>query len=347
MLPLQRIDALLDTLILGVYLVLLTGFVALAALTRTNRPVPDALRKRSARSTGAIQFLMSGLFSAYVIYYTRSASFSTASLFLLVLVALRVANELVWRRTRSVYLLIGVYFLAVFCYFMFLLPVVLGQMGLAVFLVSGFVSAGLVIALLLFLDAHHVFGGPRGFLAPWDWCSPSWAAWSAFPSTTGSRPCRWPCRTAVYFTTPTARVRRSCSVTRSRPGIAPGKPTTIPFATRPATRCTASLLSSPPLETQVYHHWQYYHPEREAWVDTDRIGYRVVGGRRRGDRGVTVKRNVRPGAWRVTTETAGRRPIGRVRFDVVRADSARTAEYVVRRYESSVALFSVAQRYEH
>jgi len=82
-LTLQRIDALLDNLILGVYLVLLTGFVTLAALSRTDRPLSPPLQKLSGWSTGAIQFLAGGLFSAYVIYFTRSASLSTASLFLL------------------------------------------------------------------------------------------------------------------------------------------------------------------------------------------------------------------------------------------------------------------------
>jgi hypothetical protein len=42
---------------------------------------------------------------------------------------------------------------------------------------------------------------------------------------------------------------------------------------------------------------------------------------------------VHPGRWRVTVETADRRPIGRIRFDVVRADTSRTAPYRVRRYQ--------------
>ncbi len=334
-LTLQRIDALLDNLILGVYLVLLTGFVTLAALTRTNRPVPDALRKLSAWSTGAIQFLMGGLFSAYVIYYTRSASFSTASLFLLVLVALLVANELVWRRTWSVYLLIGVYFLAVFCYFTFLLPVVLGQMGLAVFLASGFVSAGLVIGLLLFLDAHHVFGGPRGFLGAVGLVLVLLGGMVGFYLNHWIPPVPLALQDGGVFHDAHREGEAFVLRYEKPPWHRPWQTDDDPFRYTPGDTvyCFAAVFAPTTLETQVYHHWQYYHPGREAWVDTDRIGYRVVGGRRRGYRGVTFKRNVRPGAWRVTVETAGRRPIGRIRFDVVRADSARTAEYVVRRYE--------------
>lgn len=81
--------------------------------------------------------------------------FSTASLFLLVLVSLLVLDEIIWDRLWSSYFLLGVYFLAVFCYFTFFLPTVLGTMGFGVVLTSGVLSAGLVIGLILYLDTHR------------------------------------------------------------------------------------------------------------------------------------------------------------------------------------------------
>lgn len=85
----------------------------------------------------------------------------------------------------------------------------------------------------------------------------------------------------------------------------------------------AAVFAPTDLQTTVYHRWQYYDEKRKTWVDTDRPGYRVVGGRHSGYRGVTFKRHVHPGPWRVTVETPDGRPIGRIRFDVVRADSPR------------------------
>lgn len=87
---LQRIGALLDYGVLGLYLVLLGGFIAPTHLNRNDRPFPLSLQAFSTWSTDAIQFLTGGSFSAYVIYYTRSASLTTASLFLLVLIGLLV-----------------------------------------------------------------------------------------------------------------------------------------------------------------------------------------------------------------------------------------------------------------
>lgn len=334
-LTLQRIDALVDNLILGVYLVLLTGFVTLAALARTNRPLPDSLQKLSTWSTGAIQFLAGGLFTAYVIYYTRSASLSTASLFLLVLVALLVANELIWRRKKSIFLLIGIYFLAVFCYFTFLLPVVLGQMGFEVFLASGFLSSGLVIGLLLYLDARQVFATPRAFLGTVGLVVGLFGAVTVFYVNHWIPPVPLALQEGGVFHDAHREGDAFALRYEKPPWHRPWQNDDDPFHYTPGDTvyCFAAVFAPTTLETQVYHHWQYYHPEREAWVDTDRIGYRVVGGRRRGYRGVTFKQNVWPGAWRVTVETATRRPIGRVRFDVVRADSTRDPQYVTRHYE--------------
>jgi len=41
---------------------------------------------------------------------------------------------------------------------------------------------------------------------------------------------------------------------------------------------------------------------------------------------------VHPGEWRVTVETVDRRPIARIRFDVVEADTSEGLHYTTRRY---------------
>lgn len=162
-LTLERVGAWSDNVILGGYLVLLGGAIALALLDRHLPSLPAPLQALTPWALGAIQFFTGGLFSAYVIYYTRSASFTSASLFLLVMVGLLVANEFVWGRERSSYLLVGLYFLAVSCYLTFLLPLLTGQMGTGIFLTSSALSAGLVVGLLLLLRPYGVFGGQWAF----------------------------------------------------------------------------------------------------------------------------------------------------------------------------------------
>jgi hypothetical protein len=334
-LTLQRIDALLDNLILGIYLVLLGGFVVLATLARNDRPLSRPLEKLSTWAPGIIQFLAGGLFSAYVIYYTRSASFSTASLFLLVLVGLLVANEIVWSRVWSSYLLIGVYFLAVFCYFTFFLPTILGTMGFGVFLTSGFLSAGLVIGLVLYLDGHGVFGDTWSFLGAVGIVVSLLGLVVLFYVNHWIPPVPLALREGGVYHEAEREGQTFLLRYEDPPWYRPWQNDDDPFryTASDTVHCFAAVFAPTALQTTVYHHWQYYDSTRAGWVDTDRIGYEVVGGRRNGYRGVTFKRHVHPGQWRVTVETADRRPIGRIRFDVVRADTARTPTYRVRRYQ--------------
>jgi len=334
-LTLQRIDALLDNLILGIYLVLLGGFVVLATLARNDRPLARPLEKLSTWAPGIIQFLAGGLFSAYVIYYTRSASFSTASLFLLVLVGLLVANEIVWSRVWSSYLLIGVYFLAVFCYFTFFLPTILGTMGFGVFLTSGFLSAGLVIGLVLYLDGRGVFGDTWSFLGAVGIVVSLLGLVVLFYVNHWIPPVPLALREGGVYHEAEREGQTFLLRYEDPPWYRPWQNDDDPFryTASDTVHCFAAVFAPTALQTTVYHHWQYYDSTRASWVDTDRIGYEVVGGRRNGYRGVTFKRHVHPGQWRVTVETADRRPIGRIRFDVVRADTARAPTYRVRRYQ--------------
>ena len=334
-LTLQRIGALLDNVVLGLYLLLLGGFVALTLLDRHDCPLPPSLRALSAWSIGAIQFLAGGLFSAYVIYYTRSASLTTASLFLLVLGALLVLNEWVWDRHRSGYLLVGLYFLAVFCYLTFLLPVILGAMGGWIFLTSGLLSAGIVTGLLVALRLQGVFARLRSFVGALCVIGLLFGGLVTFYVQHWIPPVPLALQhVGVYHN---AKQEGDAFVLRhersSSSGLwGPNGDDPFHYAPGDTVHCFTAIYAPTALRTRVAHHWQRYVPSRDAWVDTDRIGYQVVGGRRSGYRGVTYKEHVSPGRWRVSVETADGRPIGRVHFEVVAADSSRPPSFTTHRY---------------
>jgi len=280
--------------------------------------------------------LAGGLFSAYVIYYTRSASLTTASLFLLVLVALLVANELIWRKVRSGYLLIGLYFLAVFCYLTFLLPVLLGTMGFWVFLASGVLSTGIIIVLLLILRLQGVFTDLRSFAGVLCLVGVLFGGLVTFYVQEWIPPVPLALQhVGVYHDvtkTDDAFLLRQERASKARFWAQKGDD---PFYYSPAdtVHCFAAVYAPTDFETRIVHRWQRYVPSRDAWVETDRITYRVVGGRQNGYRGVTYKQHVEPGQWRVSVETAAGRPIGRISFKIIAADSSRQATFTTHRYE--------------
>lgn len=334
-LTLKRIDALFDNLILGIYLLLFGAFIVLSTLARNDASLPRPLVKLNTWSPSIIQFLAGGLFSAYVIYYTRSASFSEASLFLLVLVALLVANEVIWERVWSSYLLLGIYFLAVFCYLTFFLPTVFGTMGIEVFLGSGLLSAGVVVAIILYLHRRNVFGGPWQFRGAVGLVGGLFGLMVLFYVNHWIPPVPLALQEGGIYheveRVDDAYVLRYQSPPWYRPWQTDDDP--FHYTDDETVYCFTSVFAPTALRTDIYHHWQVYNPDRETWVDTDRIGYQLVGGRRGGFRGFTFKENVTPGMWRVTVETADGRPIGRVRFEVVAGASEAEPSYTERRYE--------------
>ena len=89
----------------------------------------------------AVQFLLGGLFSAYAIFYSRSATLTSTAIFFALLVVLLVANEFLRDRLSSLRLLVSLYALVCFAFFTFFLPVMTGLMNAAIFLVGAGLSA--------------------------------------------------------------------------------------------------------------------------------------------------------------------------------------------------------------
>jgi len=334
---LRRIDALVDNVFLAVYLALLGAFIMLTAFDRGGKLRLKPLKQLTGWSTGAIQFLCGGLFSAYVIYYTQSASLTTASLFLLVLVSLLVANEFMWERTGTgnLYILFGIYFLAVFCYFTFFLPILFGTIGYGLFILSGIVSAIIVGSMLFILYRAGVFKTTASYLGAVGVVVSLLLLVNVFYLQHWIPPVPLALRHGGMY--------RAVEVEQDAYALRYAKAPWYAFWEDPdeevfeyapgdEVHCFAAVFAPTELETNVYHRWQKYDPKTERWVSTDRIGYNVEGGRDNGYRGSTFKKNVQPGEWRVTIETEDERPIGRVNFEIVPADTSADREYGTRLY---------------
>lgn len=87
-----------------------------------------------------------------------------------------------------------------------------------------------------------------------------------------------------------------------------------------AVYCFAAVFAPTDFEQKVFHTWEYFEGASGKWVQTDRIGYEVVGGRDGGFRGFTVKREIHPGEWRVRVEDERGLVLGRIVFDVIRVE---------------------------
>ena len=151
-LTLTRIDRLQDNLLLLIYLLLLGVLIVLTGRIGIEPP-PDRAQLASLSTFPrlvlrsrpyypmASQFLLGGLFSAYAVFYSRSATLTSTAVFFGVLVLLLVGNEFLRDRLSNLRLLISLYALVCFGFFTFFLPVMTGFMNVLVFLAGASLSA--------------------------------------------------------------------------------------------------------------------------------------------------------------------------------------------------------------
>ncbi|MEX2479215.1 MAG: hypothetical protein WD357_12315 [Gracilimonas sp.] len=132
-LTLGRIDRLYDQVILCTYLTSLTVCLYLFNLSGDNKWEGTFLEKYEMYLPLGIQFFLGGLCSAYVIYFSRSVSYSKTISFFIILVILLFANELLKKRISNKYLQFSAYFFVNFTFFTFFIPMLMNSMNTFLF----------------------------------------------------------------------------------------------------------------------------------------------------------------------------------------------------------------------
>jgi len=334
-LTLTRIDRLLDNAVLLLYLVLLGILIVMSARTDWNRnngtnATADAVTAREGAAVSwmdrmqpyyrrGIQFLLGGLFSAYAIFYSKSASLTSTGVFLMLLVVLLVGNEFVRDRLTNVRLLVGLYSLVSLSFFTFFLPVITRAMNTWIFLVGAVLSAGLTVILVRVIyrglqgvgARERVLAGLPGLALV--------GLLVGFYFLNLIPPVPLSLRFGgVYHEV--AREDGSFRLTYySNNWYRFWQRSDDPFRGAGPVYCFTAVFAPVDLHTTIYHRWQFRPLDGKGvpgYSTTDRIGFPIAGGRDDGYRGYTVKQAVTPGDWRVDVETAEGHILGRVSFRV-------------------------------
>jgi cellulose synthase/poly-beta-1,6-N-acetylglucosamine synthase-like glycosyltransferase len=94
------------------------------------------------------QFFYGGIWSTFLVFYFRSADLSVSWPFLLILALSFWANESLKRQFVRLFFQISLFFLAIFCFAIYLVPILLHKIGNEVFILSGLAS---IVFISLFL----------------------------------------------------------------------------------------------------------------------------------------------------------------------------------------------------
>lgn len=331
-LTITRIDRLFENLIILLYLVLLGAAIVAYARMERGTLKWNLMKKYDDYLHLAIQFLMGGLLSVYTIFYFRSTTLSRSGLFVLLLVALLLANEFLTDRLLNRNLLVVLYFFVWLSFCVFFVPVMVGHMSDFVFYASSLISLFPALGLLYFIY-HPDWLENIGQIVTHS-ASILLLCFGIFflygQNLIPPIPLSMEEGGAYYEIT---RSNGKFHLTYDRPSFYEFLETSAdPFywTEGEPVYCFVSIFAPTDFQTNVRHEWQRYDAEESAWITTDNLNYEIQGGRRGGYRGYTFKRNVQPGSWRVNVWTMGDRLVGRVSFEIVSKPEGEKLEMITR-----------------
>ena len=325
-LTLTRIDRLQDNLLLLIYLLLLGILIVLTGRLGIEPP-PDREQLASLPASArwvlrsrpyypmASQFLLGGLFSAYTIFYSRSATLTGTAVFFAILVILLVSNEFLRDRLSSLRLLISLYALVCFAFFTFFLPVMTGLMNAAIFLCGAGLSAVVTLRVVQLIYRNNPDRSRReamGVTAP---------AFGLIGLLVGFYFLNWipPVPLSLKFGGIYHEVKKSgdrFELSFEKQWYQVWKRSDNVFPADEPIYCFTAVFAPVALNTTVYHHWYFRPDSSKRFTHADRIPVKISGGREGGYRAYTFKQRLDPGDWLVDVETEDGRIIGRVTVKV-------------------------------
>jgi hypothetical protein len=269
----------------------------------------------------ATQFALGGLWSGFLVFYSRSASLAASWLFLATLAAFLVGNE-VFRKyhSRLVFASLLLFF-AIYSYAVFSLPVLTRTIGRLTFVASGALA---VLAFAIFLQVLAKVGLERYRQSRLRLVA------GAVVIAAAMNVCYF---TGVLPPLPLSLLRVGIYHSIKHVGndyiaAAEQEPWYTEYAVAAPTLHVArgeslslySAVFAPiRLSAHISHVWQRYDAKRTRWVIQSNVTYAITGGRDGGYRAYTVKTHPTPGDWRVDIKSEDGRLIGRLRFDVADA----------------------------
>ena len=272
--------------------------------------------------TALVHFLLGALLNLYAIFYFKSSSLLVSFGFLGFLVILLLANEFKRVKSMGLSFKFALLSLCLLSFFAYLVPVLVGSIGLLLFLLSMLVgSLPLVLAAWLFGRSRpeRFALARRQILLPLGCVLVGFLTFYLFrliPPVPLSIPF-----IGVYHQV--ERAGDSYRLSHERPFWRVWHNGDQQFLAQPGDKVYVffRIFSPARFSDQVQMRWQWKDPAR-GWTPQDTIPIRIVGGREQGFRGYGVKANYQPGEWKVQVETLDGREIGRVYFDLVAVPQA-------------------------
>jgi hypothetical protein len=329
-LTIKRIDAITDLGMQLLYLVALTLLLVLQHREVQGAWVPSRwLRAVWRHNVEALHFLYGGLLSAYVVLYFKSSTGARPLVFFGLLVLLMFANEMPQVRRAGYRLRLGLYAFCVLSFLNYFVPIVVGRMGTAVFLLALVLAAGVVWIVADRLAARDA--DPAGQRRRLFYPAAAVCLVIGLLYVLRLIP---PVPLSVQFHGIYHDVHREgdryVATYEKPPAWLFWRRDSRPFHQHSGDRIHyfARVFAPAAFSHRVVIRWERYAESEGTWRTSDTIGFPVSGGRIEGWRGYATKSNFGPGDWRVTAETDDGRAIAMLSFRVEASTDAAEREWV-------------------
>jgi hypothetical protein len=322
-LTLTRIDLVYENVVFVSYLTIAFVGILLVHSVETGRWAPSFLSARKGWLPALVQFPLGGLFSGFVIFYTKSASFVTSWPFLAILLLLFFGNELFRRRYERLVFQMSMFYFCLIAYVVLITPVVLGSMGTSTFVLStliSFLAVALLLQVVMYLFPELYKRSMKGM---WFALSGIFCAFHVLYFTNIIPPVPL-ALTEIGMYHSVVRVDDAYQMTyEAPPEYAFWRSTHHVFhrTKNEPVYCFSAVFAPTAIRTKIFHSWQRKSTDGN-WIREERIPFSIVGGRDHGYRGYTFKRAVSPGEWRCVVETENGQTIGVTSVTVVDVETA-------------------------
>jgi len=270
----------------------------------------------------ALQFAFGGLLSTFLVFYFRSGSLRASWPFFLILGAAFAANERLKAHYARLAFQLSFFFLSLFCFMIYILPVLLHSIGRLIFLLSGALSLALVYLFLRLLQS--VAGQDLAIRSRTirTCIATIFITINVLYFMNLIPPIPLSLQDASVHHAIARNEEGNYAVQSEDPGLFRFFRTMETVHATPGAPIYAysAVFSPTSLNTKILHEWQFYEPKR-GWTTLSRVELPVRGGRGGGYRTYSVNTGIMAGAWRVNVETPSGALLGRLRFNVVLQDS--------------------------
>lgn len=316
-LTLTRVDRLFENIVFISYLFLaIVGIFIFNYLQNKN----SSQEKVYIVSPYIIQFMFGGLFSGFAVLYLRSGSISSSWFFILILLVLMLGNEIFKKKYEHFVLQITIFFTGLFFYLIFAVPMLLNMISATVFIASG-VASLILICLVIYLFSFALREQIRksykhialSILSVFVLINILYFANIIPPIPLSLRV------GDVYHYI--SKVAGGYNVAgEPQKGILDFKEV-VHIQQGDPVYAYSAVFAPVDINTDIFHHWQYFDPNKKKWNTESRITFPISGGNLRGYRGYSYKTNLKEGKWRVSVETDRGQVIGRIPFKILYTDT--------------------------